>query len=311
MTVINLKKYARSLQPRLYNRYEKITAEELAAELRTAAHENGGHLSSTEQALILLYMKHLGYNETFHKETFIQPSDSEVIRIADEAAGLLGVEILQPNTLLHIEENCLRQEADQRNIRHCVHFTQAGNLSSIIQHGLLTRTVLDEKHIDYKYNDGQRFDAVQGSISISLTFPNYKMFYKCRRHMDVDWAVLLLDPFYVLSLDCAYCYTNAASNAVSKTSLEERSSLASFLGLFYEPEEISRQQLGLADNETTDPQAELLVREMIPLEAMQCVIFQNEETALKYRDELAGHGLEVIVDGAYFKPRHDHSSAWG
>ena len=310
MMVINLKKYARSLQPRLYNRYEKITSEELAAELRTAVHENGGHLSSTEQALILLYMKHLGYNETFHKETCIQPSDGEVIRIADEAAGLLGVEILQPNMLLHIEENCLRQEADRRNIRHCVHFTQADNLSSIVRHGLLTRTALNEQNIDYKYNDGQRLDAVQGSISISLTFPNYKMFYKCRQNIDADWAVLLLDPFYVLSLDCAYCYTNAASNAVSRISLEERSSLASFLGLFYEPAECSRQQMGLADNETTDPQAELLVREMIPLQAIQCVIFRNEEIALKYRDELIGAGLEVIVDDAYFEPRHDYSLTW-
>ena len=307
MIVINLKKYARSLQPRLYNRYEKITSEELAAELQAALHENGGHLSSTEQALILLYMKHLGYNETFHKETCIQPSDSKVIRIADEAAGLLGVEILQPNMLLHIEENCLRQEADRRNIKHCVHFTQACNLSSIIKHGLLPRTILDEQHIDYKCTDGQRLDAVQGSVSISLTFPNYKMFYKCRQHIDGDWAVLLLDPFYVLSLDCAYCYTNAASSAVSKTSLEERSSLASFLGLFYEPEESSRQQRNLADNETTDPQAELLVCEAIPLQAVQCVIFQDEEKALKYRDELVGHGLEVIVDAAYFKPRHDYS----
>ena len=150
-------------------------------------------------------------------------------------------------------------------------------------------------------------DSVRESLSVSLTFPNYRMFYKCQHDLKEDWAVLLLDPYHVLSLDCAYCYTNAAKSKVKEISINERKSLASFLGLFYEPEEISREQRGLVDNEPTDPQAELLVCASISLQAIQSVVFADSLTADRYRGLLSKYGLEAVEDSTYFAPRHDYA----
>lgn len=60
------------------------------------------------------------------------------------------------------------------------HFTHKDNLESILLTGLITRKKLKEQDIDYKYNDEYRWDALEDSISLSISHPNYRMFYKYR-----------------------------------------------------------------------------------------------------------------------------------
>ena len=68
--------------------------------------------------------------------------------------------------------------AKKRGIEHCVHFTNVLNLPSILSYGLLSKADLEYNWIDYNYNDDLRLDDLEEAISVSITSPNYKMFYQ-------------------------------------------------------------------------------------------------------------------------------------
>lgn len=99
-------------------------------------------------------------------------------------------------------------------IEALVHFTHIANLSSILQYGLLGRAQLES--ISWveppKYNDIYRLDGQREAICLSISFPNYKMFYKYGFNNRSDWVVLLLKPSILWELDCKFYQENAASN---------------------------------------------------------------------------------------------------
>ena len=75
------------------------------------------------------------------------------------------------------------------------HFTHKDNLLSILTRGLLTKKTLDEQHLEYKYNDENRWDGVTDSVSLSFSHPNFKMFSKYSRVTGkADWIVLKISP---------------------------------------------------------------------------------------------------------------------
>lgn len=75
------------------------------------------------------------------------------------------------------DENSIRSLIAERNIPCLVHFTQIENISSILQNGILPRTLLAP---GYHFNDEMRLDGFSESISLSISFPNWQMFYRCR-----------------------------------------------------------------------------------------------------------------------------------
>lgn len=70
------------------------------------------------------------------------------------------------------------QILDQKKITNLYHFTKAENLDTILNKGLLSLTKLNTEKIEYSYTDEIRFDGKRNYICNSLSFPNYKMFYK-------------------------------------------------------------------------------------------------------------------------------------
>ena len=207
--------------------------------------------------------------------------------------------------------NPIIQECEKRNITKLIHFTCLDNLESILTNGLLTRKYLNEHQIEYHYNDEKRLDDIQDSISLSITSPNYKMFYKIRsHHIDHSYIVLELDPSYVLELNCAFCYKNAASNEISSIPLKDRETKAAFIQLFKDRLDCpKREDLCLLDKEPTDPQAEILVLENIPVKAIKKVYFHTYATLNQYATLLDQYHIdyEQGKDSGFFRPRHDHS----
>ena len=68
-----------------------------------------------------------------------------------------------------------------------------------MQSGLLSRRQLDSQEGNFYFNDSDRYDEQKDAICLSLSFPNYKMFYSIRetrkKIAGVDhsqWVVLLL-----------------------------------------------------------------------------------------------------------------------
>ena len=155
----------------------------------------------------------------------------------------------------------IMKKAFLRGIDSCVHFTKVTNLPSILQFGILPKKTMNEERIEYDENDSLRLDGYPCATSLSFTSPNYKMFYKYRmQNQKTRWVVIVIDSEMVISLDCAFCYTNAANSKIVGTPLDKLKTVQAFDAMFEEVDtQVSRQQMRLSDCEPTDPQAEILV----------------------------------------------------
>ena len=205
------------------------------------------------------------------------------------------------------EQNVLKK-CKEREIEVLVHFTNVVNLPSILDQGLLSREYLDYFFIDYSYNDSYRMDCAKNSISLSVTSPNYRMFYKLRCHnLNTHWVVILLDAMEVLKLDCAFCYTNAANSLITNIPIESRKTTCAFESMF--KDELfgnTRSEIGLELYETTDPQAEILVFDIIPVSAIKYIIFDSYPIMNQYKPLIESHKINYAVDLSYFRPRRDY-----
>lgn len=166
--------------------------------------------------------------------------------------------------------------ARARGIKYLVHFTRKENLESIQTRGLQSRQELENMSLPFKYNDNWRGDGFPNAVSLSVTSPNYKMFYSLRqKNKSAEWAVILLDACQVLqNCDCAFQSTNAASNLMRGVPIAERKNLVAFDGMFYDSG--LRKVRGLKDNEPTDPQAEILCFDTIPPKFFKDIVFAGE-----------------------------------
>lgn len=212
-------------------------------------------------------------------------------------------------------EKILKVAKDQK-VKWFIHFTNAKNIPSIIENGLLSVAELKGQGIKHYNNDDKRMDDIPESISLSVSWPNYQMFYSVRQKDSSNkWVVLRLKAEEVLGLNCAFCYTNAASNSVRSIPLETRKTVDSFTQMFSEREDKkTRKEMGLKSFEPTDPQAEILVCEKIPASMIESVHFDDEEVKKGYRTMLRESGIYAWSSQKefmnYFTPRHDYIF-WG
>jgi hypothetical protein len=117
----------------------------------------------------------------------------------------------------------IEQRVRSRNIRHLTHFTRAENLPGILRYGILPRSEFEHLGSCPIVNDGSRLDYCLNATSVSIGFPNYKMFYRLRKeNPETTWVVLVLDPSVLWRIDCAYCVENAAKSSVSSIPLAAR-----------------------------------------------------------------------------------------
>lgn len=153
-----------------------------------------------------------------------------------------------------------KTEISRRNIRHLCHFTPLPNVPSILKHGLLPRSSLDKITPAPLLNDDERRDRQLSASCLSISFPNYKMFFHCRkRHKDRQWAVLLIATDVLGTNDCGFYYSNAASRAFSRSRPELYQTREAFLKLFAPSVGTGMRSAKIPSSYTTDPQAEVLV----------------------------------------------------
>ena len=207
-----------------------------------------------------------------------------------------------------MSEERIISDAMERGIAYLVHFTSVDNIESILENGLLTREYLENEDIEFDYNDEYRIDEVEDSVSLSITSPNYKMFYPIRcNNPEKEWVVFKLKAIDVLKLDCAFCYKNAASSEITNIPLEERCTYEAYLTLFDEEHtEYTREQMRLTRDEPTNPQAEILVLESIPVEYIEYAIFQDKSIYDKYKNLFDGTNIMAWYDREIYCGRHDY-----
>jgi len=205
---------------------------------------------------------------------------------------------------------------EKRGIKSLVHFTKVGNIPTILEHGLLGRKTIEKNNINAEFNDKYRFENVTDAICVSISFPNYRMFYSLQhRFNEDDWAVIRLDPKILWEMPCAFYFRNAAANPQykkSKNHFRTHMTLMDLQTMFGEPSpNIKRERLGIPDNYTTDPQAEVLVLESIGIENILDININvegkiNDIETIKnlfrpYRNE-----FKFLHSGSLFKYRKDY-----
>lgn len=170
-----------------------------------------------------------------------------------------------------------------RGVQHLVHFTRIRNLPGILRYGLLSREELTSRGIDHAINDLYRFDHLP-AVCLSVSFPNYKMFYGLRMDYPAeDWAVLRLKPELIDKKRCAFSHANAAKRELANSPLEPRMTPEALKGMFADHTGMpARATLNIPDHFTTNPQAEILVLDSIEPSYITDVIIDAKERVKNY-----------------------------
>lgn len=199
----------------------------------------------------------------------------------------------------------LSQIVAKRKIKHLVHFTRLDNLPSIMQHGLLSRTTMERSGVEYYPTDEVRLDRKPHAISLSVSSPNEKMFYKKRQEngANVQWVVFLLDPKLLWEKNCAFYPTNAANSRYSRLPLEQCQTTAAFEEMFLDT--FKRRSFLLGDCYTTDVQAEVMLFGTIETKYIQNVVFDNASLSNLWMRELDMVGLNARCDTQFFEKRNE------
>lgn len=201
-------------------------------------------------------------------------------------------------------------------IEHLVHFTQASNVCSILEYGLLPRRVLFEclaRQVDnVQVNDPYRFDNHCNANCLSISYPNYRMFYHYQQQSPhTCWAVLQIKADVLWKMDCAFCTTNAASNCISSTPVAELKLASALAALFDDYHDgatsVARSILPIPEYFPTNPQAEVLVFGTIPVEYITAVhLRERDESAVRHRASWKDKGVPIRFRRDYFGPRVDY-----
>ena len=175
----------------------------------------------------------------------------------------------------------IKQVVKDHQVPFLVHFTQLVNLPNILENGLLCRDAIPE---GVAINDEMRLDGRKNTISLSISFPNHRMFYKYRQENQVSWCVLALKPSVLWDLECLFCKHNAANSKISSLSDAELSSPAALREMFDEiPFLDSREEQRLKTFDPTDPQAEVLVNQSIRADYIGGVVFPDRPSKDQYQ----------------------------
>ncbi|HHK8484262.1 TPA: DarT ssDNA thymidine ADP-ribosyltransferase family protein [Vibrio parahaemolyticus] len=203
-----------------------------------------------------------------------------------------------------IESDGVKGIINNRNIESLYHFSKIENLEAIANQGLIPRAQL--KDGDYKFTDVNRSDGFLNANCISVSFPQYRMFFIKRvQNPQQNWVVLELSPELILDKESAFFERNAASRVVQTEIIENRKLATAFEKMFDDIDELpSRKERKLPDNYPSDPQAEILVFDKIDRDYIVAAHFANEAMLDKYKDQL--NGIEPKVSPELFDNRVDH-----
>lgn len=196
----------------------------------------------------------------------------------------------------------------ERNVTTLIHFTHVSNLESILKMGLVSRRKVDQLPIrsTLVVNDQKRLDDHVETVSLSISFPNYKMFNIYKREQE-EWVVIGLKPDILWELDCLFYASNAASREYRYISDSKLRQTRSLKKIFADYMSVQRQDLCIPDWFPTNPQAEVLVMSDIPTSYLLRVNFFNQTSYASWmKDHPNLFPTYMTVEPDFFYPRCDY-----
>jgi len=212
-----------------------------------------------------------------------------------------------PNKNIKRNKN-IRRVVEERGIQSLIHFTPIANLERILTTGLISRAKIDTlaNRSRIMVNDKKRLDNQRNAICLSIEFPNYKMFYKYHNGNCNKWIVIKLKPRILWEYDCAFCHSNAASNECRYISINERKEVKSLNKMYEDFGNVRRKDLGIPSKYPTNPQAEVLVFNKIPLDDFLGIHFHNRCLVKHYKKIYKEFKNLFEFNRIYFQPRQDY-----
>ena len=213
-------------------------------------------------------------------------------------------------------QEILSNLVEKRKIFELLHFTTTQNLVNILdEEAIFSRDTCEKlrnRGVKIDFPDEQRMDGRTDCTSVSISWVNYKMLHTKRAEQPFnDWVVLKLSSKALILLEALYCPTNAAHKKmrthIGKYDIEH---------MFVDPivteqgKETTRSEIGIADCQTSDPQAEVLIRSTIDIDLVKKFIFpetMSSETRLLYNRLKIDKNwrAKVTTDDKTFDARND------
>ena len=208
----------------------------------------------------------------------------------------------------------IKWHARDRKIDVLCHFTRLENLIGILRNGLLPRKTLSERRMRFYAVDPERLDGCPDAVCLSISFPNYMLFFSKRvsyfKEQQVphsQWVVLLLDVSILWELECEFCQQNAASNLAREIPRSERREPEALEEMFSDFDDVNRFDLNIPRNYPTHPQAEVLAFGPIPAVHISEVHFFDYFTFSKWQDRVRSlTAAGVFHKSDYFSARKDY-----
>lgn len=200
--------------------------------------------------------------------------------------------------------NEILKSAMIRGVDELFHFTTVENLMSILERGaILSRTNVDAIRCaddgwyagDYvEHIDDQRFDGLKGHINLSLSRPNWYLLnqYRLREKCEhFEWCIIKLDTAALGWEGTLFSVSNAASNDAKKAGV--RGGEDGFKAMFADVVGKYDRSRGIPVRFTTDIQAEVLVKDRLPVEHITAVFFATDEQLVMHKASFNLLGLEI------------------
>lgn len=244
--------------------------------------------------------------EAEERERLVKAQFQTQIIERERRAKLRGEEELRRIKEKESRADSIQSFCAERGIKKLIHFTRLNNLKSILNYGLLGRGSLEKLTDKPIFNDAYRFDGYPEAICLSISFPNYRMFYKLNSANQKEWVILTLEPYILWEFDCAFFEGNAASNSSKNIALLRRREYSSLVQMFMDYRPNARQDLMIPEHYTTNPQAEVLVLEPIPPSYIGEIHFCDKAVMESWLDEHGkSYSQRFLVRHEYFTPRVD------
>ena len=213
--------------------------------------------------------------------------------------------------MLNNAQKEIRNFINNRHIDELVHFTYVDNLESILENGLLPVRDLYYNRINHYYNDENRLEGRRDAVCLSISFPNYKMFFKYRHYDNDNWCVIGLDPSILYEKDCLFCITNAASNYETRRNNYDKKNLRGLSKLFYD--DGYRYEENIPLSYPTDPQAEVLVLDKIETPYINSIYFPSNNDKYNffrenYEPSYYNENYRFKIDKRFLAPRKDYKN---
>lgn len=199
----------------------------------------------------------------------------------------------------------VHSNAIARGVTRLCHFTRSESLPGIIERGaVLATAVLREEGLTFRANDPWRFDRHTTHISCTIQHPNSFCLNKMGDPRSEDWVVLLFDPEPLWADDTLFCPVNASKDCGAHI----QEGVAGFERMFGSLPVMwgHRSQHHLVAS-PTDVQAEVLVRDCMPLHLVRGVVVRDKAQLVRERVRLANSQLSDLPFGVAACPEYFRS----